>query len=571
MSLTRLVFNLSLLALAIAFTNSCSDGVKSEEKQSIPEESERYGGVFATNQFQEFTTLIPLQSFENSARKVGSHVLETLMMYAGDDHSLAPCLASKWEANENSTCFYFTIREDIFFHDDDCFEEGKGRLLEPEDVLYCLRRLCSNVPENKNAWLFTGQVLGAQEYYKSYKENKDADIKGIRMTDDDRIAIELIRPNPEFLHVLAHYGTSIYPQEMVQNHDDDMGIHIVGTGPFQTKIMHPGEVVIFERNQNYWGLSASGDPLPYLDGVKISFEKKAMPVRNALNSGALDAVIDGDVQEGGEIFNEIVAKEKTKFHGEGLLDYEIIYCGFLNSQGTFKNELVRKAFNLAVDKKMIAEVTLKGSGYPGIHGIVPPAFSSFPINDVPGYALDVPKAEALLAQAGYPDGEGFPLITLQIQNRYKDVIVAQVIQEQLLKNLNVTIAISALPRAEHFRRIENREAEFWLDNWAADFLDPQNFLSLFLSNNTPEASGSLMNTYRYVDSNFDSLIEQAMGMTDEKNRMQIYAKADSTMMSAAAILPVYYEKTQFITKTELYDLPPPLMGRLDLRSARMHE
>ncbi len=529
--------------------------------------SDKYGGVFSTNLFEDFESLFPPKTYEKISSQIGAHVYESLVKYEGRDRHISPSLAESWTVNDDATIYSFKIRKGVTFHDNKCFKDGKGRELTTDDVIYCLKRLCTDYESNKNSGLLVDQVRGAQEYFANSKSGEEIELPGLR-AEGDVVFIELNAPNREFIHAMAHYGASIYPREMVDfyTQTDELDSQLIGTGPFRLKLMNRQNVVILERNQKYWGVAENGDKLPYLDGVKITFEKSAKVVESALKNGSVHIVVNADMQEGGGSLNDIVKLNSSNYISSSDLDFEVVYCGFLNNEAPFDDERVRQAFNYAIDRKVIADVVLNGSAYPGIYGIVPPAFKNYPVSEINGYEKNIEKAKELLSESGFPDGQDFPIITLQIQNQFKDVIVAQEIQKQLLENINVSVSISTFDKSKHYERIEAKKVKFWLDTWTADFLSPQNFLSLMISQNTPEASGSYLNTYRYQNPDFDKLVSSAVNEKNEQARMELYSQADNLMMSQAGIMPVYYEKTLIISKSDLREVMPPVGGRYDLRN-----
>ncbi len=553
--------------LTSALLLSCSS--KPQVERNLGDE--RNGGVLVLNQFQGFATLFPPASYESSASFLGTHIYEPLMGYDSESKELIPRLAESWTMNEDGTEFTFKIRQNVFFHDDPCFADGEGRRMTSEDVLYCLKSLCEYNAYNRNSWLFTGHVVGAYEFYNEHKSALKDDLAGIQLFDDDEIRITLVKPNVEFIHVLAHYGTSIYPEESKKHYGKRIGEHPVGTGPFRPKVLRAKEICVMERNKRYWAVDDNGNSLPYLDGIKVGFEETGYPVSLAMSKDLLHFVIDADMIEDGDRIISMTENEDSNYSSSTSFDLETIYLGFLNDEGVFMDPRIRAAFGLALDKEKITKDALGNSCTPGLHGLIPPAFKNYPYQEVDGFVLNIEKAQALLREAGFPDGDGFPVTTLQIQNRYKDVVVAQEIQKDLLANLGISLSITTLPREQHFQRTEDKQAQIWLDNWSGDFIDPQNFLNLMLARNTPEEGASYLNIYRYMNPVFDSIVDEAVKVKDEKKRMQLYCMADLKLMQEAAIIPIYYEKKQLIQHKSVKGLMPPILNVLDFREVYLKE
>ena len=553
----------SLLLVTVWAFTSCNP---SESKEYTKGDS-RYGHVLVMNQFSPFDILFPPMSYEGSAAQLGSQIYETLIGYSPETGAVLPLLAESWEVNDDYTEFKFKIRDGVYFHDNRCFEDGKGRLLTPVDVLYCLKALCENSRFNQNSGLFTGQILGAQDFFKNKKRASEDDLEGLTLNTEDEIVVKLIKPNVEFIHLLAHYATSIYPQEVKEVYINDLDDNPVGTGPFVNKSYRKHEVCLLSRNDQYWGKDENGKPLPFLDGIKMGFSSSGKTVRAAMEKGLIHLIIDPELVEDGSLVISMTEHDFSPYERKQVMDLETTFLGFMNDQGVFSDRNVRLAFMYAIDRSRIINNVMANRCTPGLHGLVPPAFTNYPFNDVHSPDANQDSARYYLALAGYPDGVGFPVTSLQIQNRFKDVLVAQEVQKEVLENLGVSLSITALPKDQHFARIENRETQIWLDYWIGDFMDPQNFLSLMLSRNTPENENSFLNLYRFKNTKFDSLVDEALKVSEVDIRMAIYGKADRLLMSEAAIVPLYYEKMEVIQNISLKGINDPILGRFDFRKA----
>ena len=549
-----------LWCIAAFLLFACQSG---NDAVPLPDD-ERYGGILVLNQFQSFSTTFPSSTFELSAAEIGSHVYETLVGYEEESLEPIPLLASSWSINEDATEYRFTIREGVFFHDDDCFPDGKGRLMTPEDVLFTMRYICEQHPNNRSRCLFSDQVLGAQAYHDEKMDAETDEHPGIFLDGRD-LVFRLSKPNVEFIHVLAHYNTSIFPRELLEYYEGEVDFNPVGTGAFKRKVLRAEEICVLERHTRYWGRDDNGNPLPFLDGVKIGFASEGLPVSQAMQEGILHLVTDADMVEDGDAITSLTEGEYAAYRAESVSELETVFLGFLNDEGVFADVRVRKAFGMALDMQKIADEVLNGSGKPGAYGLVPPAFKKYPYEEVKGFSQDIEQAQKLMAEAGFEDGSTFPVTTLQIQNRFRDVIVAQEIQRQVLDNLGISLSITALPRGQHFKRIEDRQTNLWLDNWIGDFIDPQNFLGLMLSRNTPEQGSSFLNIYRYKNPTYDSLVFEALKVNDEGKRMLLYCKADDLLMEDAAIVPIYYEEKQLIQHVNVMGLKGPVLGVLNLK------
>src|SRR5206468_3636527 len=114
----------------------------------------------------------------------------------------------------------------------------------------------------------------------------------------------------------------------------------------------------------------------------------------------------------------------------------------------------------------------------GVYGIVPPSFERYPVTSVTGYTIDPAKAQALLAEAGYPRGEKFPAVELTVYNEPRPMQIAEAMQGMLKDVLGVEVKINVLQRAPLLQAAESGQLAMWLTRWNADYPDPENFLNL---------------------------------------------------------------------------------------------
>jgi len=519
-----------------------------------------YGGVFRTNEVEDFRNLYPLNITEVVSHRIANQVYEGLVKLNQNDLSVIPALAEKWEKNADATQWTFFLRKGVKYHDDPCFEGGKGREVTAKDFKYCFDLLCTSNPENQQFGnSFKDRVVGANEYFQSTVDKKPlaGGVAGVKVIDDYTLQINLVRPFAGFLNILSTPGGWLYPQEAYEKYGVDMRVKCVGTGPFQVKSIKEGEAVILERNPNYWNVDEFGNQLPYLDAVKYTFIKEKKSELLEFKRGNLDMIFRLPIEMIPDILGELDhAKEGNKpFDMQVTPAMSVFYYGFQHQSDIFNKKEVRLAFNYAIDREKIVNYTLQGEGIPGIYGIVPPSFKNYDSKSLKGYSFDVDKAKKLLAQAGYPNGKGFPKLTLQINSGGGDrnVQTAEVIQKMLKENLNIDVEINVMPFAEHLESIETGKAMFWRSGWSADYPDPETFLTLLYSKHIPEklSDKSYLNTVRYKSAKYDSLFVAAMEEVDDAKRMALYLQADQVAIDDGAIMPIFYDENYRLVQSNI--------------------
>jgi peptide/nickel transport system substrate-binding protein len=556
------------LLLFIAFTTwmSCTPtepGGRSVEGQG----GRKYGGMFNYNESAPVRGLFPLGITQLSSYRLAAQVYEGLLRIDGTDLSIQPGLATSWEVDPTNTVYTFELRKGVRFHDDPCFEGGKGREMTGEDVLHCFTELCTPGPRNLLAWLFQDLVLGAGARINAVMAGRTPPpVKGLELLDDGRFRITLSAPSTTFLQVLAHQGCWIYPKEMVAHYGDDLPWHPVGTGAFILRAIKPGSSMVFERNPAYWGTDEHGNALPFLDGVRVTFEQDRAKEWEAFSRGTLTYYPEPDRAA----LTALAARPEgppTVLTAAGL---SVQFYGFSRVRAPFTDRRVRKAFSLAIDRRALVDSVLGELALPAERGVVPPGLPDYPYDSVPLLGYDPAQAKALLREAGYASGADLPTVFLQVNNDGPAYVrVASAVQVMLERNLGVQAVISVLPAEQHFARVERAQAQFWREGWVADHPDPENFLALFYGRNAPAdtTEPSFLSSTRFKDKQYDAYFQAAQSSIDRTERMRLLANCERILMEDAVVLPIYHERMVRALQPWVRDLPINGMDFLQLRSA----
>jgi len=566
-----------IAAGSLLFFASCGgDGAEKKGTNTEAKGGVYMGGILRTNEVEAFKSLMPISINEVNSYHIGSQVYEGLIRYNQNDMTVVPGIAKSWDVNEDKTEYVFHLRSNVKFHDDPCFPNNKGRMVKAEDVKYCYEKLCSVDPYNNQFDVtLKDRVEGANENFEASKSGKAIGVKGITIVNDSTIKIKLLHPDVSFLNILAMPGCYIYPKEAVVKYGKDMRVKCVGTGPFFVETIKEGEVVIMKKNPDYWGVDKDGNRLPYLDGIKYSFIRDKKSEILEFKRGNLDMVYRIPV----EMFHEFMGDlEHAKNRSS---EFEILsspalnsnYYGF-NVQGNpaLAKRDVRMAFNLAIDRQKIADFTIQGEGNAAEYGMVPYAEifekAGYDYKSLNGYKYDVDKAKELMKKAGYPDGKGFPELSLQINSGGGDrnILVAEVIQKMLKENLGVTININTIPFAEHIENIQAGKADFFRFAWVADYPGPETYLTLFYGKHVPSnpADKSYINTFRYKNARFDSAFEAARFEPDETKRMKMFSAAENIALEDAPFIPIFYDENFRLEQKNVRNLPENIMNFMDM-------
>jgi ABC-type oligopeptide transport system substrate-binding subunit len=431
-----------------------------------------------------------------------------------------PDVARTWEILEGGRKYVFHLRDDVRWSD--------GVPVSAGDFECAWKRALDPASGSRSANLLY-DVQGARAYHQG--EVSDPDRVGVRALDDVTLVVELEGPTGYFLHLLTHTTTFPVPRHMVQAQGAAWTEldHIVTNGPFRLVAWEWGEVMVLERYPAYHGRFTGN-----LQRVELSFTsgKSArflqMYEEDSLETFFFDFLLQTKWD-----------RARQRYAGEYISGPVLttFYIGFDVNRPPFDDRRVRRAFTLATDRETLSNVALRGYFSPATGGFVPPGMPGHS----PGIGLpyDPEGACHLLAEAGYPDGLGFPVLESLAPPWHRDVPTIEYLQAQWRENLGVEITWKQVEYGRFLDRLSRETPHMWLMGWRADYPDPDNFLRV--SQWRRAAS-------RWQNEAYDGLVEGARRVMDQEERMRMYQQADRILVEAAPILPLHFGRFHLLVK-----------------------
>lgn len=547
------------LSLTVFYT-SCSNWGDGKSGTKTAKGDKVYGGTLRVNEMEQHQTLYPAAIIDIVSNHIANQIYEGLVKFNPKDLSIVPCLAEKWDIDAAGTTYIFHLKKGVMFQDNECFQGEKGREVKASDVKYSFELLCVDSKDNLNfATTFKDRVLGANKFFEASKGKPNGEVEGFKIVDDYTIKITLTAPSTSFLYVLASSSASVIAKEAVEKYGKNTK---VGTGPFIFVENTGDDKIILKRNDNYHDVDSLGNQLPFLDSVIITFLPTKKEELESFKNGLLAEVVELP----SESIKEMIEKEITDFQNkqpkyilERLPEMASQYYLFNVTKEPFTNVKVRKAFSYALDRNKIIEEVLKGEAYgPGINGISPPTFKGYDISKIKGYDFDAKEAKKLLAEAGYPNGKGFPTVKVELNScglKNADVVVE--IQKQLMDVLNVNIDFEVVPSLK--QKLEDEKfgrSEIFRASWIADFPSPENFLYMFYGASVPSDNTlpSWPNTSRYKNIEFDKLFEAGKSAKTMEESYANFMKAEQLLMDEAPVMILWYGENYRLIKSNVHNL-----------------
>jgi oligopeptide transport system substrate-binding protein len=431
------------------------------------------------------------------------------------DLKIQPDVAESYDVSPDGLTYTFHLNKKATYQD--------GRPVSADDVKYSWERALSQDTGSVTAENFLGDIVGA----KDVSRGRATEISGLKIIDDTTISVTLDAPKPYFLYKLAYPTAFLVDKRQIQSNPKRWTQKPNGTGPYKLTEWKLGVSIVLEAYAN----SHLGPP-------------KLNTIRYDLSGGSsLVAYEDGDIDVTGVGLDDLdrVQDPSDKLHAEYVTSprQSIDYIGFNTNVAPFDDPKVRQAFAMAVDRKKIAEVVLKGA-IPVANGILAPG--------VPGYTpddktlqYDPEAAKKLLAESKYAGN--MPSITLAESGAGATVGPTEEAIIQFWKdNLGVDVKIQQAESATFFNDIDQGRYQMFHLGWIMDYPDPEDVLDVLFY------SKSRQNNSRYSNPEVDQKLEAARVERDTEKRLALYRDVEKTLINDAAWIPMFFDTTHALVK-----------------------
>src|SRR5665213_1895955 len=515
----------------------------------------RQKNIFHYNEQSGIATLDPAFA-KNQSIMWAVHQIYNTLIQTDDSLNLIPSLAKSWDISPDNLTFTFHLRNDVFFHDNDAFPNGKGRKMTAHDVEYSFKRIMDPATASSGAWIFNGRVDSLQPF---------------KAIDDTTFQLKLLKPFHPILGVMSMQYCSIIPHEVVEKYGKDFRRHPCGTGPFQFVAWEEGQALILKKNPNYFEKDSTGNRLPYLDGIKVSFFENKATEFLEFQQGRLDFINDIDASFKDEVITKTGSLRK-EWQGKIILVkhpyLNIEYLGILNDTALdivklspLKDLKVRQAINYGFNRRKMMLYIRNSIGIPAESGFIPAGLPSFDSTTVLGYHYDPAKALQLLKEAGYPNGVGLPvikLLTIPVYAEFASYIASK------LQQVGIKIQVETIQKGLLLEETAKSEALFFRGSWIADYPDAENYLSVFYGKNPAPP-----NYTRYKNLKFDKLYEASLIEKNDSIRIQINRRADQLMIKDAPVVPLWYDMVIWLVQPYVKNFVPNGLNLLELRRVKL--
>jgi len=512
------------------------------------ESSDKEHLVFRYNEHKNIGSLDPAFS-KDLADIWATHQLFNGLVQMDDQLNVIPSIAKSWTITDSAKTYNFTLRNDVFFHKHKLFKKDSSRKVIASDFEYSFNRLRDKSIASPGSWVL----------------NKVEDFSAL---NDSIFQIKLKQPFPAFLGLLTMKYCSVVPKEVVNYYGNDFRSNPIGTGPFKFKRWEENLKLVFRKNNHYFESDSTGQQLPYLEAVSITFLPDKQSEFLQFAQGNIDFLnsLDGSYKD------EILTAE-GQLRQNYAADIKMIRGPYLNTEylgfymktelSTIQSLKLRKAINVGFDKHKMMTYLRNGIGIPANGGFIPKGLPGY--NASIGFNYQPNLAKQLVSEFKSETGIKNPEITLTTTSNY--LSYCEFIQRELQKT-GLLVNVDVIPASSLKDAKANGQLDFFRASWIADYPDAENYLSLYYSKNfAPNGP----NYTHFKNEEFDRMYEAAYLETDPDLRAELYTKMDSLIMNSAPIVPLFYDEVVRFTQKNVKGLGINATNLLELKSVRKTE
>ena len=436
-----------------------------------------------------------------------------------DGGPLIPGVAERHEVSEDGLTYRFFLRSDARW--------SNGDPVTAHDFVFSWRRVLSD-----DIASYYVSFLRYLKNGRAYEEGQaGADAVGVRALSDHILEVELEHPVPYFVEVTTFFTFLPVHRGSIERHghvDAFRAENLVTNGPFRMSRYARRNVIELVRNEHYW----AAEEVHFSRVRFLIIEDDAAKV-SAFEDGRVDWIDELPA-------NQVpLLRMRPDFHSVNLLG--TYYYRFNVTRPPLDDVRVRRALSLAINREELCRCTLDDLYVPATSFVPPmPGFTS-PEGLV---RYDPEEARRLLAEAGYPGGQGLPRLTLLYNTSENHRIIAQAIQDIWSTELGVRIDLLNQEWKVYLDSTRELDFDIGRAGWIGDYLDPNTFLELW-------KTGDANNNTGWGDARFDALIEGSFSILDPAARKEALAEAEAILLQAHPVMPLYYYSQKHLVRANV--------------------
>ena len=526
--LFRIVFqSVAILGLLLGCSKSTE---KPNQSGSIPQILHLGNGAEPMGLDPQIVTGVP-------EHHIISALIEGLVTENKKNLNPEPGTAERWETSEDGLVWKFHLREDAKW--------SNGDPVTANDFVQSYQRMLT--PSLGSQYAYMLHVVKNAEAYNSGKL-KDFSQVGFEAINDKQLNITLKAPTPYFLSLLNHYSwfpvhiPSIKKHGGIDKPDNRWTLpgNFVGNGPFILDKWEINKVIVVKKSSTYWDRKTVKleeihfHPISDVEVEERAFRSGQIHVSNTIP------------------LNKIEVYRKKDAEKLRIDTYLGTYFYRLNTKRKpLDDKRVRMALALAVDRESIVRNihyrTVKVAG-----NITPPGTGGYTYQGSP-LKYDPDKARQLLAEAGFPGGQGFPKLSVLYNSSEQHRRMAEVIQQMWKKNLGIEIELANEEWKVYLKTSQEMDYDISRAGWIGDYPDANTFLDMWLTDGGNNYTGFSLVEY-------DKLIADAANAPSVEARLALFQKAEGLLMEEMPILPIYFYTARYLINPRVREWHPTILN-----------
>jgi len=443
-------------------------------------------------------------------------LLEGLVLKDPSTLEPIPAVAKSWSISENGKEYTFYLREDARW--------SNGDRLTASDFVWSWHRALLPSLGNLYAYMFY-PIKNAEAFHKG-KLERFSDV-GIKALDPLTLQITLNHPTPYFLQLLDHYSMFPVHRPTIETFGaaGERGTrwtrvgNFVGNGAFSLKQWTLNKVIVVEKNPLYWDAENVK-----LNGIHYYPMQNLITEERMFRAGQLHRTSSVPV-------NKIKVYQRDDAQTLKISPYLGTYFYRINTRIKHLQDVrVRRALSMAIDRDQLVKYVTQ-AGELAAYTVTPPNTMGYTAT-APQPTYDPESARALLAEAGYPNGKGLPVMELLFNTSEAHRKIAVAVQQMWKKELNISVSLLNQDWKVYLDSVNSFNYQIARAAWIGDYVDPNSFLDMWIKDGGNNRTG-------WHDPEYDRLVLEVAPSVSEKERHRVFRKAETLMLNAAPIIPIY--------------------------------
>ncbi|MDR1160184.1 MAG: ABC transporter substrate-binding protein [Syntrophomonadaceae bacterium] len=463
-------------------------------------------------------------------KMLGSMIYEGLVYYDDAAQEIKPNLAKKWKTSKDFTQYIIYVNNQIKLHNGQNITSWTVKQSWEKNLI------------RSNDWAAVSLYKDIQGFTERI-QGQSNEITGVQVLDNERLQVVLNAPNTVFMNMLTNPIFWIFGED-----------ETTGTGPFIVQNNPDNKNIVLARNEEYHRKK------PCLSTIEMTVYNDQNQAWQDYREGRLDLITDVPLSE----LENNLEDENFKKRAVNKPLLTIYALGYNMAQVPFRdNYYLRRAFNYAINREEIIKKVFGDNALP-LKGVIPQGIPGYDEN-IPGYSYNLEKAAALMSEAGYPQGEGLPTITLCFNDNSGQRMIAEMASEQL-SSVGVKINLLPLDWETYKKQMQKFNMTFFRLEWQLDYNDADSIMyNLFHS-----SKAGMTNFNNYYNAQVDKLLNDSRGYTNKENRLSALNKAEMVVIDDAPYLWILQRKSNIMLGEDVKEFYMDGLSIIDWTKIKLH-